>query len=707
MAVETQEVVEHFPKLKQSVEQSYQAFQGNQKRFQEFMKFVFQDTLSQNDKDVLDLTGKPTLQFNILEPYVSRLLGEFSKQEPNIKVSPVNEVINPITIEAVEGIMRGILMKAKNNSVEYETYKETLGGGYSVLKVWTDYENDHSYDQEIKLSKAFDPTLTGFDPLAELPHKGDGRYCFELHPMSKEEFIEEYGIDNLAGMNFTRSLESFSWSYRHAKEEIVLVCDYYLKKKRKFRLHQLSDGQTISDKEYRKLIEDWPTIGTLAQPPSIVRSRWSSKTVIERFVFTENCVLIHEKTQLPGLPLIFVDGNSVRVRLNESGQSMEQVTRPYVYQAMGAQRLKNFAGQSLGNELENLMQSKYIVEQETIPEDAIEDWIHPQKLSTLVYKSRDEDGNELPPPRPVDRTQIPPIIAQTFAELDRTTQNILGSYDAQLGLNKNQLSGIAIVEGATQNNSVAMPYIQGFLSALNAAAQLILEMIPLYYKTPRTVPVTDKKGNRTYLQINQLLRPGMANPETPQLTYGSKSLEVSVSAGYNFEVQKHRALQVITELMKTSPAFNELMNEQGLPILISNLDIHGRDQLLELTEQWTEKMQSKQNQPNPNPEAMMNAASVKNQENTLKLKAAELAIKSRDQALKTAVDQEKIKTDRAKLELTARETEAQNMIDLKREQTEREVHAAELAIKADEQAHRQAKELLELKHLQEKTDGSS
>ena len=43
------------------------------------------------------------------------------------------------------------------------------------------------------------------------------------------------------------------------------------------------------------------------------------------------------------LPLVFFDGNSVMIT-NEQGGQTQQMTRPYVYNAKGAQRLINFSG---------------------------------------------------------------------------------------------------------------------------------------------------------------------------------------------------------------------------------------------------------------------------------------------------------------------------------------------------------------------------
>lgn len=47
----------------------------------------------------------------------------------------------------------------------------------------------------------------------------------------------------------------------------------------------------------------------------------------------------------------------------------------------------------------------------------------------------------LPPPQEVGRVSAAPKIIQTFTSADTTMQSILGSYDASLGINNNQLWG--------------------------------------------------------------------------------------------------------------------------------------------------------------------------------------------------------------------------------------------------------------------------
>ncbi|UCE38406.1 MAG: hypothetical protein JSW00_04035 [Thermoplasmata archaeon] len=691
MAVDTKDVAQNFANIKSNIEEAYQTFQSNRKRYNEFMKFVFQTSLSGEDRDILAITDKPDIEFNILEPYVARQLGEFAKQEPGFSVHALDNQVDPQTVDVVEGIMRSILRDADKNSFSYNVYKEVLGGGYSVMKVLTDYEHEDSFNQNIKLTKVYDPTLTGFDPLAREPHKGDGGYCFELYPKTIEDFKKEYPDENVDNLKYDNNLQGFQWKYRNMKTDIVLMAEYYCKKKKRTRLHLLTDGSTMSDKKYKEMINGWSSI---EQPPQVVKSRWTEKTVICRYVVIQDRVLEYSETNYLHLPLIFVDGNSALVTQNKASNDCEQVTRPFVYNAMGAQRLKNFAGQSLGNELENIMQNKYIVDKEAIPEDAVEDWTNPQKASTLVYSSRDKDGNQLPAPIPVQRGDIPGIISQTFMGVDQNVQAQLGAFNQQLS-NQKQVSGVAIQEAMSANNAVSAPYNKGYLMALTQAAQMILEMIPMYYATPRTVPVVDRKGKRSYLQINQTLPNGMPQPGSPQLKYDPNILEVDVSAGFNYETQKNRALGQMVELMNASQGFRAMIEQEGLPMLVGNLDIKGVEQLTQMAEQFTQQqkqMQAMQAQQGQQSNPAVLAAQAKQSELQLQSQKMQADIQL-DQA-NLQLKQQQMQNDHTIQLLKIQAQQEAGQVQLAKAHAENLRSTADMHLKANDQAHRHGQDIL-------------
>lgn len=578
--------------IKQSVEQAYQYFYPNYKRYHEFKRFVYKSTLTEDDIAVLATLQRPQIEFNMMEAYISRLRGEFSRMEPGfvIRAQEGYDLVDPKLISILEAHFRSILNDSNNDGFSYDVYTDLLVGGFSVVEVYTDYVSPMSMDQKICVERVFDPTLCGFDPLARKSHKGDGNFAFQLFPMEAEEAVDKYGSEATKGLKYARSFSGFNWSYRSAKKDIVMICDYYKKTFKKEKITKLSNGRVISIANYERLAQMWSDAGYIEQPPiPIGKIRETTLEQITRHTFSGVNLIDVKKTDYEMLPLIFFDGNSAVLRDNNDSCA-EQMTRPYIYNVKDAQRLKNYAGQSLANELENTVEHKFIAMIESIPEDYLEAYINVQKPSTLLYQGF-LDGNPdhpLAPPREVVRTPIPPEISNTFQMSDNLIQGILGSYDAALGIQNNELSGVAIMQGAMHSNAAAMPYTVGFMKGQDRVCQMILNLIPKYYVTPRSIPVVKPDGKRSYEVINK--------PGTPFMNYDAHSLEVKVEAGVNFEVQKQISLETIIQLMQTSETFAAFINTKGLGILLDNIDIRGIEGLRQAAGEYMQEMQQQQQQ---------------------------------------------------------------------------------------------------------------
>lgn len=678
--------------VKRSIEEWQQYFQENNDRYHDFMRFVFKTSLTSDDKAILDELSKPTIEFNILEAYISRLRGEFAKQEPNLSVRAADGVSEAqLTaeflkqIDVIEGHLRAIFFDAENDSLEYNIYTDLLGGGYSVMEVYTDYINEMSFDQNIFVARVFDPTLCGFDPLARESHKGDGSYCFQIAPRTRKEFEEEFGEEISKGIKCSRDIGGFSWSYKNEREDVILVADFYEKERVRTKILKLSNGRVVSQKDYDKLLEMWNERGYIEQPPiPIGKPRFTMLETIVRYRICENQVLDVVKTNYKHLPLVFVDGNSVQLREENNGPT-SQMTRPFVYHAKGIQKLKNFSGQTLANELENMIMHKFKVAIESIPEDYQDAYDNVQQASVLMYNAFKEDNptQALPPPQEIHRIPTPPEVTNTFKLSDEITQAILGSYDAQLGINGNQLSGVAMRQGAMQSNAAAMPYIMGFIKGLNRVAQIIIDLIPKYYVTPRSLPILQPDGKRSYEVINK--------SGNIFMNYEPNSLQVRVSAGVNFAVQKQVALEQIIQMMQASPLFNRFINEDGLELLLANLDIKGIEELKQMAGQFMDRLKQEQQQAKQAQaqQTQQNPLEVKKEIEYAKIaqKQQEAMAESATATAKVAIDKQKADTEFMKVLATIQNDEQRQLLQKEKVDAENARSAVDMAISVARHQH--------------------
>lgn len=677
-------------RIKTNVRRSHDYFRPNYDRYNEFRRFVFESSLKEDEITLLASLSRPQLEFNILEAYISRLMGEFSKQEPDIEVRADDETnADPMTIKVVEQHLRHTLTDANNQHTRYEVYKDLLSGGFSSLKVTTDYAKPMSFNQVINIERVYDPTLCGYDQLSRFSHKGDGRYCFELFPKSKEDFMDEFPDVSVDSLNFKRDFSGFNWSYLNDSTPTLIVADYYEKKKKNVKIVQLRDQRVMTLKEYEKMLAEW---GDLAAPPAIMgKPRTTQIDKITRYRCIENQVIQVDDTDFTFLPLIFVDGNSVMIKTPKNG-NVRQVTRPYVYHAKGAQRLKNYAGIALANEIENTIQHKFMVAKEALPkeEEFLQAYKDVQKASVVVYNSVYENNPDQPinmPIREIQRVPAPPEIFQGFTGSDSLIQNILGSYDASLGINNNQLSGVALVEAATQSNAAAMPYIVGYLQGYQRAAQIYVDLMPKYYTTPRTLPVMDEEGKKSYIKINQ--QDGM------DIFYDSNSLNVVVTAGASFQVQKSRTIMMVKEMMGMSPLFAQFISEKGLNFVLDNMEGKGIDQLKQMVDGWVKEIEQQKQMAmqQQQQEAQNNPQAVKNQ-----LASQKLQFEQQKHQSQLMLDMEKLKQDEQKVMADIQMSHDQNAVQLVKAQTERFAKQVDYALKHKDTSHRHLKEALETHH---------
>lgn len=655
---------DRLPTIKKNVHQSSLYWQENSRRYDEYRRLVFVSSLDERMLASLRANDRPTIEFNILEASVSRLRGEFSKQEPEIEVSSKEGVEEDQQqadmIKIVEDHMRYVLAESKKLGLEYHCYTDTLSGGFSVMKCYTDYASPMSFNHEIRLERVFDPCLCGFDPMANLEDKSDGGYCFENYPMRREDFEQMYPDVSLGTMSFARSFDGFNWSYQTGQEDILIVCDYYEKKKRIKTIQLYTDGVTRTKEDYESFIEEWNTSGNIEQPPQPVgQPRKTELTTICRYKVIENQVLEYVETDYTRFPLIFIDGNSVLTK-NGDNTAVKQMTRPYVYNAVGAQRLKNFAGQSLANELENLIQGQWIVAEGSVKSAYADAYKNPQRASTFIYSPYKNDDPNVPLPRPevVQRAEIPRSISDAFQMSDQIVQATLGSFDASIAkMNTHEVSGVAIQETLTLGNSAAMPYVVSFLRGLQSAAQSILELIPLYYTTPMTIPIMDAQGKRSYVKINQ--EGGVS------FDYDKDAIQVRVEAGASFGVQQSRALNQIIALMNSSEMFAKFVNEVGLGIILDNVEIRGITQLRVMADEWMMQQQEMAMQQAQQQQMMAEAEASKPN-----LEQMALDIAARQVEAETLAAQEKIDLEQRKLRTSTLLDIGQLRLDQQKAQTD-------------------------------------
>jgi hypothetical protein len=694
---------EKLPKLKKCVENWHEYFKFNNQRWWNYSKFVYANNISSTERAALKALGKPEVQFNILESQVNRLCGEFAKHMPSFDVKAIDglplSVLTPDFLESLkvlEGFLLGMFADNNSDSLKYRFYRDLLIGGFTVGEVITRYVTPKSFEQVIECQRVFDPTLTFFDPMARLSHKGDGEFCGKLIPMTIDDLKREFGTKAADQIKAEQNpnFGGFNWSYRNQQQlDIVLVASMFVKRRVKDKIVKLTNGHVVPLSHYEMLLQAWDEEALLMVPPKILEERETEYEYLDRYKLAGHKILDKVETNFTKFPLVFIDGNSVLIKGQDISAGIDlgtdnasdsdegqtaQFCKPYIMHAHDMQMLMNFAGQSLAAEMENIVQHQYIVPVEAVPEDQQEAYTNPQIASCLQYNQiYDKDANiQLNAPQVLERRQIPPQLESVFTKAPSMVQMILGNYDAILGVNDKQISGVAIQQGAMQSNATALPYLVGFNNGLNRMAEIIVDLVPKYYNTPRTIPVINPDGKRAYQLINK-----NGAEDSMMLKYDPNNLQINVEMGVSASVQKQVAIDQIIKLTASSQDVAQFFNEHGLEIIIDNIDIRGVEHLKTLAAQYMQqKQQAKLQGPPPTDAQILAEAEKEITVMQLQVKEQGQQLEAANKAAQIAIEQRE--ADRKFLELMAK-IEADNqkaMIERERADAENAKSAVELAV---------------------------
>lgn len=646
---------DEFPTIKKNIEEACDFFSENYKKWNDYINFAFVSTMTDTDRQILAQQGKPAIEFNVVLPFIARLLGEFSKQEPSAKVSYFGESDqNPQVLDLIEGHIRHMEYECRRDGFATEIFKDQIAGGFGVAKVDMNYETPTSFAHKLYIERR-NPTLCFFDPKAQKRTKSDADFCGEIFHYTKDEFKNEFPDIDISNINFQRNFSgghNLSWAYKNQKTETLLVVDFYEKKKKKIKLLLMSDGHRIPSDALEIYMSQFMSQFNRSQiympKPFIVNERSTEFDQIHKYRLIQDQIISHEKTSYYSLPYIFFDGLSTTTKEQTTG-AVKQNTRALIHDARDLQRLKNFAGQCLGAQLENMIMGKFKVPVQGIPEAYKDVYKDVQKASVYMYNQYMDNNPAMPlnPPEIIPPQPILPEVSNTFVSTDQMMQNVMGSYDAALGIGNSNVSGRAIALGAIQSNATFQPYVTGYLEGLTQAFNVVLQLLPFHYLERQSIPVLNRDGESSKELIFDNGR--------YLLEYNPFDFRVKVEAGVNFAIQKENSLRILIELLNgaANSEFAQFINSAGAEIILDNLDINRIDQIKDKFKQWKQQqLMASQQAAQQQQLAMQNDPAniaVQNDRARVQIEAQNSAAKRVIDSAKTEIDQEKVNLEKIKL----------------------------------------------------------
>ena len=593
------------------------------------------------------MDNRPCLTINQMAQFVRQVTNEQRQNRPMIRVLPVDDFADPATAKVFQGLIRHIEIDS-DAEVAYDTaFEAAVRSGKGYFRIITEYEDEKSFDQVIKIVRIRNRFTVYMDPSAQCIDGSDADWCLIIERMSRDSFRELYPEADASPMQGWTSAGD-GW----VDTEEVRVAEYFFKRRVKRPICLLSDNAVY---EKRFLPKDLGGRRVIAERDALFPEVHWVKS---------NGYRVLERSRFPGrfIPVIPVVGDEIDIE--------GQVTYSgIVRHAKDSQRMYNYWA-SAETETIALAPRTPWVGAEGQFEGHEQEWkaANTLNLAYLEYKPISHGGQPVPPPQ--RNVLEAPIQAVTNArlmsrdDLKATT----GIYDASLGARGNETSGRAIIARQREGDVGNFHYPDNLARALKQAGRILISMIPQIYSTRRIVRILGEDNAPEKVTLNAPFQDAQGIERLYDMRVGR--YDVTVDVGPSFATKRQETVATMIELTKIYPALFEVAGD----LLIKNMDWPGaqevaerlqlgpgggntdpKQQLAQLRAAIPELQKRLQAMHEYAKQCEEKAEELQQQNDELttaaKSKAAELTVKAEENEAKMLAEQEKLALERRKVDL--------------------------------------------------------
>jgi len=516
------------------------------------------------------VSARPCLTINKLPQHVKQITNEQRMNRPTIKVLPVDDKSDIEMADVFNGVIRHIEYTS-DADVAYDTACEnqvTHGEGY--LRILTEYCDDTSFDQEIKIGRIRNSFSVYMDPMIQDPAGADARWCFITDDMTKDEYERAYPKASPISTLTARGIGDSSIN-QWISETTVRVAEYFYIECEKATLNLYPGNQTA----LTGTPEDSLLRAMFGKP---LRSRQLDR---ERVKWCKtNGYEILEESEWAGsfIPVVRVVGNEFEVdgQLYVSG---------LVRNAKDAQRMYNYWCSQEAEMLALAPKAPFIgyggqfegYEQQWKTANT-QNWPYLEVNPDVT----DGQGAVLPLPQRAQPPMASSGLLQAKAGASEDIKSTTGQYNASLGMTSNERSGKAILARQRESDVGTYHYADNLARAVRHIGRQLVDLIPKIYDTARVARILGEDGEPSTVKMNpdqeepvkKIMGPGgvvvdkIYNPRVGKY-------DVRVITGPGYATKRQEALESMAQLLQGNPQLWQVAGD----LFVKNMDWPGAQDL--------------------------------------------------------------------------------------------------------------------------------
>ncbi len=440
------------------------------------------------------LPPRPTLVFNILKPFVIKVINGIKKMKPAIKVTPMDSADDVKLAEVRRGIIRSIEKNSGAIPARLHAVRDTVGSGYGFYRFTTDFEDPKSMNQEFKYKTVLDATSVLFDDDSKEPDGSDCKKVIIFEKLGKKQFKDTFNKD--WDEVYTMGEMSTCWG----DDDGPIISEYWFIEENKETLVSVNGKGTYLS-EVEKSLEGTgmflEEVADLDEEGEVIKRETHSRQV---WCYKMAGKTVLEKTKWPGywIPVFKIEG---RKTLSNGTTRMDGLTRD----AKPSQQAYNYARNNTIERMALTPKSPYLVPVGGIPKKEKYKWdsANSRNWSNLGWNAYDAQGRPLTPPIRANTVQVDPglqVETQTAAEEIKAELGMFGSY---MGDTSGERSGRAILAGASESQDIIYDFAYNMALTMQHEARVLNEMIPKVLDVPRQVRMVGEDDTEKVVLVNQ------------------------------------------------------------------------------------------------------------------------------------------------------------------------------------------------------------
>lgn len=498
----------------------------NRDRAQDDLRNLIGDQWPEEVRTEREAEGKPCLTINRLPQFVRQVTGQIRQMNPAIRVVAADGQATEDVAEIYQGLIRQIEYKSDAASI-YESAAESAAAcSIGHWRIRADYADGLTFEQEAVIERIHNPFAVFWDPLAKDPTRKDARFCFITEDMDREEFRNEYPDADLSDVTSENQMDAIrQW----ITAETVTVAEYFWIEHEETEVFLLPSGQVVK--------------GPLPQGIEFAKKRKVKTPKVKWVKMTANDIL-EGPSDVPCsyIPVVAVTG--------EEWHLGEELYRSSVIRfAKDPQQLYNFARSSMAEIMALQPKAPFMVTTKQI--NGLETIWSEANVKNRPYLPYITDPDAPPPQRmqpPVSSQAISQEVALSAEDMKGTT----GIYDASLGAQSNEKSGVAIRERKMEAQTNTSVYADNMVKAIAQTGKILVSMIPKVYDTERVIRILGQDDQEKQVVINKLMvQDGMVGYAN-DLTAGA--YDVRIAVGPSYETKRQEASEGMMAFLQAVPA---------------------------------------------------------------------------------------------------------------------------------------------------------